>query len=216
MSEEDICLENLFNKILSDVNGLKRDLRTVQYDSAGKAISTRTFEGITSQFVTPSPADVELVHIDAEDIALEQAFMVVDLSDTSNWPHTNTGHIDMLYFLMTIAPDATYQGDIELGFLTNVDGENGDFNGIYEIHMDKKTGPLAINAVFPFAAASMETDHYFGPVDTNNTLFQTDVNLKGPNGNTSFPSGNGDIVMIVGRTAGEVSVGLTLGYLTQS
>ncbi len=213
---DDIGIESLLNNLLSDVDGLKRDFRVKLIGNDGSDLSTRTFEGITSQFVTPSPADVEIIHIDAENISTETAFMIVDLSDTTNWPHTNTGHIDILYFLITIDPDATYAGDVELGFLTNVDGDNGDFNGIYEIHLDKKTGPLAINAVFPFAAASMETDHYFGPVTTNNTLFQTDVDLAGPDGNTSYPSGNGDLVMIVGQTAGAVSVGLTLGYLTQT
>jgi len=209
--------DNKGNLITSTLIGSKRavDCGSILVKPDGTPLSTRTFEGVTSIFVTPAPADIELIHLDSEDIDAETSFMLVDLSDTTNWPHTNTGHIDILYILITVAPDATYAGDIQLGFLTNVDAENGDFNGIYEIHLDKKTGPIISNAVFPFAAASMETDHYFGPIKANSTLFQTDVNLQGPSGDTSFPSGNGDLVMIVGRTAGEASVGITVGYLAQ-
>ena len=44
------------------------------------------------------------------------------------------------------------------------------------------------------------------------SVFQTDVNLDGPDGNNSFPSGNGDLVMLVEVSAGTVDVSITLGY----
>lgn len=177
-------------------------------------VDTLTFDGITSLRTTPGAADVEVVHIDAEDISASEAFMIVDLSDTTNWPHTNTGHIDLLWIVINIDPDTTYQGDIQLGFLSSVDATNGDFNGFAELHLDKKAEPVSIAIPVARGGMSLETDHWFGPTTANSTLFQTDVNLQGPDDATSFPSGNGDLVMIVNVSAGAVGVGLTIGYTT--
>lgn len=177
-------------------------------------VDTVTFESITSLRTSPGPADIDIVHIDAEDISATEAFMVVDLSDTVNWPHTNTGHIDLLTIVVNIDPDTTYQGDIQLGFLSSVDGDNGDFNGFAEIHMDKKADPFSIAVPIAGGGMTLETTHWFGPTIANSTLFQTGVNLQGPDDATSYPSGNGDLVMIVTQTAGAVSVGLSIGYRT--
>jgi len=187
----------------------------VELITDGSKINTQTVENETSMLVSPGAADIEYIHLDAKDISLEEAFMLIDLSNTEKFPHEETGHIDIVFLSINVAPDATYAGDIELGFLTNVDGTNGDFNGIFEIHMDKKTAPIIGNIPLPFGGISLEESHFFGPTEANSTLFQTDVNLQGPDGNTSFPSGNGDFVMIIGRTAGEVSVGITVGYITR-
>ena len=180
-----------------------------------KRLHSHTVEGEVSLLVTPGPADIEVVHIDAEDVDTETAFMLIDLSDTTKFPHEDTGHIDLVFLTIQLDPDVNYAGDVELGFLTNVDGTNGDFNGILEVHLDKKTAPLVVTLPLPFGGMSLETSHWFGPTTANSTLFQTDTNLKGPDGTTTFPSGDGDLVMIVGNTAGEVSVGVTVGYLTK-
>jgi len=177
---------------------------------------TRTVEGQTSLLVSPGSADIEFIHIDGEDVATETAFMLIDLSDTTNWPHTNTGHIDIVFLSGNVDPDATYAGDVSIGFLVDVDATDGDFHGLFELHMDKKTEPIAFTLPIPFGGMSLETAHHFGPIIANSTLFQTSgADIAGPNGST-FPSGTGDLVVIVGRTAGEVSVGLTIGYVTKS
>ncbi|KKM11737.1 hypothetical protein LCGC14_1720660 [marine sediment metagenome] len=50
----------------------------------------------------------------------------------------------------------------------------------------------------------------------NSTLFQTDVNLGGPDdpSTTTYPSGNGDLVMLIEQTAGAVDVSVTMIYET--
>jgi len=47
-------------------------------------------------------------------------------------------------------------------------------------------------------------------------LFQTDVNLGGPDdpATITYPSGDGDLVLLVDRTAGSVSVSVTIIYET--
>ena len=188
----------------------------MSYQPFPGTVDTTTNEGGTSLLVSPGSADIEFIHIDAEDISTTTAFMVIDLSDTTNWPHTNTGHIDLVFIAGNVDPDATYAGDVSLGFLTNVDGTDGDFNGVFELHMDKKTNPLTFQLPIPFGGMSLEVAHYFGPITANSTLFQTDVDLAGPDGASDYPSGDGDLVMIVGQSAGEVSVGFTIGYVTKA
>lgn len=174
---------------------------------------TITNEGVTSLLTVPGNFDVEVIHLDAEDIDATTGFMLVDLSDTTNWPHSDTGHIDLLFFTMTTDPHATFSGDIQLGFLTNVDATNGDFNEIFELHMEKKPSAQVVSIQYFFGIA-LETTHFFGPIDANSTVWQTDVDLQGPSGATSFPSGAGDLVMQITRTAQDVSVSITVGYRT--
>ena len=188
----------------------------MSYQPFPGTVDTRTVESQTSLLISPGSADIEFIHIDAEDVATTTAFMLVDLSDTTNWPHTNTGHIDVVFISGNVDPDTTYAGDIEIGFLTNVDGSNGDFNGLFELHMDKKTAPSVFDLPIPFGGMSLETAHWFGPTTANSTLFQTDVDLAGPDGASDYPSGDGDLVMIVGQSTGEVSVGFTIGYVTKA
>lgn len=177
-------------------------------------ISASTFEGDTSLHTIPGNFDVEVAHLDAEDVAATTGFMLVDLSDTTNWPHTNTGHIDLLFIIITTDPTTTFRGDIQLGFLSNVDATNGDFHEILEFHMEKKPEPQILPFNYGASGIALESDHVFGPIDANDTTWQTDVDLQGPDGNVSYPSGNGDLVMKITRTAGDISVSITVGYKT--
>lgn len=173
-----------------------------------------TNEGVTSFSTVPGNFDVEVIHLDAEDIALTEGFMLIDLSDTTNWPHTNTGHIDVLFMIITTDPHVSFSGDIAIGFLTNVDATDGDFNEIFEIHMEKKPDPQMLNINYGSFGIALETDHFFGPITANDTTWQTDVDLQGPSGATSFPSGAGDMVMLITRGANDISVSITIGYRT--
>lgn len=190
------------------------DARTIKGDG-GVPISTTTNEGVTSLYVVSGITDTEVATINIDDIALTTGYMLVDLSDTTNWPHTPTGHINLLYLLFNLDPDTNFRGDIAIGFLSNVDGNNGDFNLLHEIHLDKKAEPeVIVEMNFGSFGVSLQTNHWFGPTTLNDATWQTDVNLRGPDGTTEFPAGNGDLVMLVTRSAGEISIGLTVGYVT--
>ena len=84
-----------------------------------------------------------------------------------------------------------------------------------EIHLDKKTEPFTFGINFGAFGMDLELDHWFGPTTANSTVFQTDVDLEGPDGNTSYPSGNGDLVMTITRAATSVAVGVTIGYFAE-
>lgn len=175
---------------------------------------TVTKGGRRSQFIAAGYADTDIVHMDVQNIQAQTAFMLIDLSDIVNWPHTDTGYITIEYIIIEIDPDANFVGEVKLGFLSNVDATNGDFNQVLDVDMVRKADLLVETIDFGTHGMDLEKAHWFGPVTADSTLFQTDVNLLGPDGNTSYPSGNGDLVMIIERTAGAVDVSLSIGYET--
>ncbi|MCH7690962.1 MAG: hypothetical protein IIA17_07965 [candidate division Zixibacteria bacterium] len=87
--------------------------KRVMVGSEGKPITTTTEEGVTSFYTVPGPTDTEIVHLDA-DVGATAGFMLIDLSDTTNWPHTNTGHINLLYVIVTTDPTSNFDGDIDI------------------------------------------------------------------------------------------------------
>ena len=182
-----------------------------QYVSLGDLI---TKDGRTSQFVVLGFTDTDIVHIDIQNVQAQKAAMLVDLSDITNWPHTNTGHIIIEYIILEVDPDANFLGEVKFGFLSSVDVENGDFNQILDIDMARKSDLLVETLDFGSHGIDLRANHWFGPTTANSTLFQTDVNLLGPDGATSYPSGNGDFAMIIERSAGAVDVSVTVGYET--
>lgn len=153
------------------------------------------------------------------DLGATTAYMVVDLSDTTNWKHQHTGHLDLHFLSIMINATSTFVGNVCVGFLGNVDATQGD---------------IAVVKTYSFGAGLTQgvaiTDHVnfdginsyihcgaercFLPYYENNTAFQTDVNLIGPSGNAAYPSGDGDIAMLVNVTAGNVSIGLLVGYVS--
>lgn len=175
---------------------------------------TVTKDGRTSQFVAAGFTETETIHIDVSTDSTLIAFMLIDLSDTTNWKHTNTGHINIEWIIFEVDPDSTWAGQVKIGFLVDVDGTDGDFHQILDIDMERKAVPILENINFGSHGFDCETNHHFGPVIADSTLFQTDVSITGPNAAT-FPSGAGDLVMIIdGDGTQFVDVSITLGYET--
>lgn len=171
-----------------------------------------TKDGRTSQFVAAGFTETTTIHLDTQSVSAQEAFMLIDLSDTTNWPHSLTGHINIEYIIVEVDPDSSYLGEVKIGFLTNVGGDNGDFNQILDLDMARKSDFIVEVVDFGSHGLDCEADHHFGPTIANSALFQTDVNLEGPDGATSYPSGDGDLVMLVEVGAGSVDVSITLGY----
>lgn len=182
------------------------------HDNKGNAITE--FEQLESGNYALSiafPSDGKQVHLDAENVAANNSFMLIDLSDTTNWKHTATDHLHIRWIAANFNPSTTFRGDVELGFLANVTTASGDFHAIKTWHFDQQAN--ALQAFLQFNHTFHTTlDDCFGPVTYADPKFQTDTNLIGPDGNQNYPSGNGDLVLRVWRTAGNIDVGMTIGY----
>lgn len=180
------------------------------YKPAGDLV---TRHGRSSQYIVDGFADTSTIHLDTGSVEAQTAFMLVDISDTTNWSHTLTDHIIIRHILIQVDPDSTYLGEVNIGFLSSVDATDGDFNTIIDLDLAKKSDLIIEDLEFVGGFHCQASTH-FGPIDANLALFQTDVSLPGPDGATSYPSGNGDLVMVVERSAGAVDVSVTMIYET--
>ncbi len=173
-----------------------------------------TRHGIDSQNVVNGFAATQTVHLDTESVAAQQAFMLIDISDTTKWPHTNTDHVIIRHLLIEADPDTAYLGEIKIGFLSNVGATTGDFNQIIDLDIRKKSDLVIEDKRFTGGFHCQTTTH-IGPQLIASTIFQTDVNLQGPSGaGLAHPSGNGDLVMLVEVAAGTVDISTTTIYET--
>lgn len=177
-------------------------------------------DGKTSIYTVAGFTNTQTVHLDVAVPSIASvAYMLVDVSDTTNWKHTNTSEIVLEYINLEVDPGSTFVGEVKIGYLKNVDATNGDFVTLFDIDM-KKSAALFVETIdFGSHGVHCTDTHHFGPTSANSTLFQTDVNLGGPDDPTTltYPSGSGDLVLLVtGSGAGNagVDVSITLGYET--
>lgn len=151
-------------------------------------------------------------------ISATTAYMIVDLSDITNWKHLYTGHLDLSFLSIMISPNATFVGNVCVGFLGNVGDTKGDLACIktYSFDSGNASGTAIIDNVGFDGIDSFihcgEQRSYL-PYYENNAAFQTDVKLVGPGGGAaSHFSGNGDLALLINRSAGNISLGLLVGY----
>lgn len=171
--------------------------------------------GRESQSVVDGYADTVTMHLETGDVsAASTAFMLIDISDTTNWKHSKTDHIILRNILIQVDPDSSYLGEVKIGFLDNVGATNGELHQIIDFHMARKSALIIENLTWP-GGFHCQNETHFG-LHTVSTLYQTDVNLGGPDdaATLTYPSGNGDLVLQVDRTAGEVGVSITIIYET--
>lgn len=154
------------------------------------------------------------VHLEKAGIATTQALMLVDVSNAATWPHAQGTHVVLEGLTISLRPDASFAGTIEVGFLANVDSANGNLHHLHQWDI-KAASPDIHDELLSGLRVHCLAERVFGAVSTDETLFQTDVNLEGPDGLTTHPSGDGDLVLRITRTGGSVDLAVSVGYCTE-
>ena len=158
-----------------------------------------------------------LVNMQTGTLSASQDFILVDLSDTTNYPHENTSWIHLAWINIQVDSDNSGAYEIAFGFLENVDATDGDFHEIGRVGGSKQAG----NNIGGFWSMLPEgpkcrSESFAGPISANDTAFQTDVNLADTitPGSATVPSGSGDLVMRVIHTAGTYAISVQAYYHT--
>jgi hypothetical protein len=167
--------------------------------------------------VAHSHPDTVVAHFSSGPITATQNYILVDISDTTNYKHVNTGflHWEWLRIFSEVSANANYK--VEVGYLSNVDATNGDFSVLYIAKGDNVVGRV-VNEFLPYAPAGPRASDTYAVTSTryvDDTAFQTDVNLRStidPTGTAATPSGNGDLAIRITVTAGTVDLSVNLGY----
>jgi len=189
-------------------------LRTTLFDTTGNEPAMIEQGGAYAVAVSQRPVATFSVQLSIENLGASADYILVDLSDTVNFPHTLTGLIQVSSIHLDLNPDTAFRGDIQLGYLKNVDATDGDFVLLKEWHQDLAADPTHSGEHFFPNELICSDAYHLGAVTANDVAFQTDVALTSPAG-TSV-SGTGDLALRVIRIAGNIDIGITLQYRTET
>jgi len=154
------------------------------------------------------------VQIAATGIDKETGWMLVDISDTTNWPHTlDEGHVEIEFIHVEIDPTNDYQGHVHLGFLENVNGPVSDMNVLFCWQFETGGGRTLDSLYLYEHPIVCDSRFHYGHFVSDSAIFGSDKGLSGPPGGIkTFYSGEGDLVAHITCTAGEVTCAFTIGY----
>jgi len=165
---------------------------------------------------------VHAVMLGAEAVDASTGYVLVDLSDTTNFKHTGTAEIHLLGLVLTAekASDGVY--DIWVGVVKEVDATNGSVAWVQAFHMEAVgnstdstdrfawqvdytlggRNPEGLNlAISSGALVYLVTNQ----AQNDNVTWQTDTGLASPvgaGGGTTGKPGAGDLVMWVEEVSG--------------
>lgn len=147
--------------------------------------------------------------------------ILVDLSDTTNWPHNESTAIHISLINAQVDRAANSVGLMQLGVVTRVDGTNGDvmmvasmrFENNSETHISRDVNVSPSQVKCNVVAGA--TPHMISNVKVlNDTGLQTDVAIPTARGVNAAP-GVGDIVIRFVHTSGGAWTG-AVGVLYHS
>jgi hypothetical protein len=153
-----------------------------------------------------------------KDMSASEDLILIDISDTTNYPHIDTSYIHLENIRIHTDSSASADYTLEIGFLDDVDADNGNFYSLIDVDGTKTTGQrkeIFLN-LYPNGPRCQTSSIATSEKSLNDTAFQTDVNLASTldPGTTDTPSGDGDFVLRVTVNAGTVIVGVELSYHT--
>ena len=169
--------------------------------------------------------------LEEPDIAATQGVILVDLSDTANFPHTETGKIRLYRLDVDIERGenaASGEFILYIGVITEVDATDGSTKWILAMH-EETDAESTDDAARMFRSykwdEGLDLEISAGvPVwgisnvgDAGSVVWQTDVLLDSPHGAAASASGTGDLVMLISETGGtgSISVSVTVQYITE-
>lgn len=202
-----------------------------------KEISSVLYRGMIPYTETGNPLQVEddvlstiehahgsrgQVHFHVENISADYRCILVDLSDSTNWPHTETSVVHIEDIDAQVDSSGTAEWDLELIFLEDCSASDCDSIMFWGASGSKSTGNN-LETFIPWGNRGPElktgTDGVISSMLTNDdTTYQTDVKLcdvRTPAAANTYP-GNGDLIIYVNWIAGSFDLNLNITYHTHS
>ena len=154
------------------------------------------------------------INMEIENLAASANYILIDKSDIANWPHGYAGGDILLQTLeIFMDPDDSFVGDIEVGFLEDVDGTDGESHPLHTWHMDKKADITHEDHNFPNLRCT-SSSHLSSAKDLADGDWQTDLTYASPDDDTgaTTPAGSGDLYLRVVMTAGSLDISVLIQY----
>lgn len=158
---------------------------------------------------TPEFINVQ-VSYSKSDIAATSWAVLIDLSDTVNWPHEPGNGIDISYMSLQVDKPTNALGRFQIGVVTRVSATNGDVSVFRGIIFDKDDGAGRIDRTENFAPSQIRCEVIGGLTPSlltssrllNDAGIQSDVALDSPIGAATVIPAVGDIVIRFLHTSG--------------
>lgn len=162
-----------------------------------------------------------------EDIAADEEYVLVDLSDTTNFPHSNTTNLRLYGLDIAVEMDSDGTGTwvLYIGVVTEVDGTDGSVDWLFVFDLEtfqQSTDEVTRLVAHPRWPGGLDLTVSGGAMTKCITIeqsaadadFQTDVELDSPYGRagvTGSAPGAGDLVARWDETANGATVSFTIG-----
>lgn len=144
--------------------------------------------------------------------------ILVDLSDTTNFPHDRNGRIDVTAVFLQADRDATAEGAVRLGIITRVDGTSADVAFVQGIRFNKSdTRTIIRDRIFSpnqlkLGVSGGQLTKSLGSVTTGITAINTATPLDSPRGSATVTPGVGDLVAMFESAAGTYNATASVFY----
>ena len=161
-------------------------------------------------FTTSSESDANVrAVLVRQSISATAYAALIDLSDTTNFPHENTARIDLSWLKVVLELASNSVGTVKLGVITRVDGTNGDVSWLFVVPFTK-SGTRRILSINNFAPSQLKLGVTGGALDyavtndtsTNVAAINTGTTLDSPRGTSTVTPAVGDVVIGYTHTSG--------------
>ena len=177
-------------------------------DASGQPIPNPTLSNGGEVWVTETERENNVRASYAQSgIAASAWAVLVDLSDTTTWPHDFTGSIHVSHISLQVDKAANSVGLIQLGVVKRISATDGDVTMFSSLRFENGTNDLVRDV--NVAPSQIKCDVVGGVTPKmvsnisvlNDTGLQTDLAIQSASGSTVFPA-VGDIVMRIVHTSG--------------
>jgi len=150
-------------------------------------------------------SDTYVVNLGAEAVSASTGYVLVDLSDTTNYPHSKTNQLHLLGLILSAekAGDGVY--DIWVGPVFEVDASNGSTTWVHCFHLEAVGNPTDNTDRFAqaidFTLGGSNPEGVNCQVNSGGTGFTNFVGNQGHSGDGTWKTGTG-LASPVGAGAG--------------
>jgi hypothetical protein len=148
-----------------------------------------------------SEANVRAV-LSKNDISSTEYGILIDLSDTTNFPHNGTNRIDLSHVKVVAELAANSVGAVKLGVITAITATNADMSWVYIVPFEKSASRRILSLI-NFSPSQLKLGVDGGALQfiiTNNfstsvTAVNSATNLNSPRGTSTVTPAVGDVII---------------------
>jgi len=191
------------------------------FSGATKYDAKVTTDGEIATTVTERERNVYAVYHDEAVGTGDIDFVLVDKDDTVNFPHSNTGRIDISTINLHLAQtNGSPDGEFIMGVITRIDGVDADICWVFVVDFNLPNNGADLREDFNFAPSQLKFEVDSGNTtriitnytSLNDSAFNTATPMPSPRGAASVTPAIGDIVCRLTNGAGDLRLFIGVMY----